>query len=202
MTTPSEARRLCVFGGSRAGHDPRFFNAAYALGREVAVRGLELVYGGGSTGMMGAVAAGCLDAAGTVIGVVPCGLFADDQVHRGLSHLITTDGMHERKRRMTELATAFAVLPGGYGTLDETFEAITWHQLGLHHKPLGFLDVDGFFAPLLRLVEQLSRTGFLASNGLRPFCAEDPRVLVTRLFEGSTPVADALHTPAKVSSDG
>lgn len=192
MAVQSEALRLCVFGGSRAGHDPRFVTAARSLGRQIAECGLELVYGGGSTGMMGAVAAGCLEAGGTVIGVVPRDLFDDNHLHQGLSQVITTTGMHERKLRMTELASAFVVLPGGYGTLDETFEAITWWQLGLHQKPIGLLDVGDFFAPLLALVEQLSRTGFLGPSCPRPVREEDPRALLARLI-GNT----AVGTPPR-----
>lgn len=200
MKAPSEARRLCVFGGSRSGHDPRFIAAAHSLGRHIAEQGLELVYGGGCTGMMGAVAAGSLEVGGTVIGVVPRDLFDDDQLHHGLSRLITTSGMHERKLRMTELATAFAVLPGGYGTLEETFEALTWQQLGLHRKPLGLLDIGGFFEPFWALVEQLSRAGFLGPNCPRPLREEDPGVLVSRLFEHAPPTALAPWARVKATS--
>ncbi|MFZ9888964.1 MAG: TIGR00730 family Rossman fold protein [Myxococcota bacterium] len=197
MTGVSEARRLCVFAGSRSGCDPAFVAAARSLGGAVAARGLELVYGGGSTGLMGEVAAGCLDAGGTVIGVVPRELFHDDQLDPGLSRVITTAGMHERKLRMTELASAFAVLPGGYGTLDETFEAITWQQLGLHHKPLGFLDVSGFFTPLLAWLEQLSQLGFVGLTCPRPLCEADPEALLARLYGPNIPHSLSARTRGK-----
>lgn len=178
----SAARRLCVFCGSRPGTSARYVEAAAALGGYLADHGVELVYGGGGTGMMGALADGCLARGGRVIGVIPRDLFEVEHLHAGLHEVVATSGMHERKLRMTELASAFAVLPGGYGTLDETFEAVTWQQLRIHDKPIGLLDVDGFFAPLLALMDHLERTGFIDQGYPRPYVAAEPPALVDMLF--------------------
>src|SRR5690606_23511032 len=137
---------------------------------------------GGGTGMMGALADGCLAAGGRAIGVIPRDLFEAEHLHTGLTEVVPTSGMHERKLRMTELASAFAVLPGGYGTLDETFEAVTWQQLRIHDKPIGLLDTEGFFQPLLRLLEHLAATEFLPAGYPPPHVAREPPALVEALF--------------------
>lgn len=175
-------RRLCVFCGSRPGASSSYIEAARALGRHLGETGVELVYGGGGTGMMGALADGCLEQGGRAIGVIPRDLFAAEHLHTGLSEVLATSGMHERKLRMTELATAFAVLPGGYGTLDETFEAVTWQQLRIHDKPIGLLDVDGFFQPLLALLDHLERTDFIDTTCPRPLVEREASSLVDALL--------------------
>lgn len=176
------ARRLCVFCGSRPGGSPSYLAAARALGAHLAAHDVELVYGGGGTGMMGALADGCLAAGGRAIGVIPRDLFEAEHLHTGLSEVIATSGMHERKLRMTELASAFAVLPGGYGTLDETFEAVTWQQLRIHDKPIGLLDTGGFFQPLLALIDHLEEHGFIDRGTPRPVVAREAPALVDALF--------------------
>lgn len=181
MTALSPAR-LCVFCGSRSGAQVAYVDAARGLGRALAERDVELVYGGGGTGMMGAIADGCLEAGGRVIGVIPRDLFEAEHLHTGLTEVVATSGMHERKLRMTELASAFAVLPGGYGTLDETFEAITWQQLRIHNKPLGLLDTAGFFQPLLALLDHLETTGFISRGCPRPVVATSPDALLQHLL--------------------
>ncbi|MCG7601728.1 TIGR00730 family Rossman fold protein [Halomonas sp. McH1-25] len=156
--------RVCVYLGSREGHDPRFREAAVALGRGIAERGLGLVYGGASIGLMGAVADAALDAGGEVIGVMPHHLVDREMAHLGLSELIRVDNMHERKASMAAHADAFVALPGGIGTLEELFEVWTWQYLGLHDKPVGLLDVAGFYQPLLRFLDNAVDAGFLAAR--------------------------------------
>ena len=153
-------RSLCVLCGSREGTDPVYRQAAIQLGRLIAERNMRLVYGGGSIGMMGTIADAVLSAGGEVVGVVPDFLIRYEVGHRQLTDLVITDSMHDRKRRMFEMADAFIVLPGGMGTLDETFELITWRQLRLHDAPIIILDVDGYWTPLLRLIDAVIATGF------------------------------------------
>jgi uncharacterized protein (TIGR00730 family) len=159
-------KRICVFCGSNAGHDPRYRSAAEALGRLLAGRGAELVYGGGNVGLMGIVADACLDAGGTVTGVIPEALIGKEVAgravdHRGLTRLEIVDSMHTRKARMAELADGFIALPGGFGTFEEFCEILTWGQLGFHVKPMGLLNVNGFYDPLLALFDRAVADGFL-----------------------------------------
>jgi uncharacterized protein (TIGR00730 family) len=145
-------RRVCVFCGSNVGARPVYGELAVALGQEIARRGLGLVYGGGDVGLMGVVADACLDAGGDVVGVMPEALVAKEIAHGGLTELRVVASMHERKAAMADLADGFIALPGGFGTLEEFFEVVTWTQLGVHQKPCGLLDVDGYFGPLLALI--------------------------------------------------
>ena len=159
-------KRICVFCGSNAGHDPRYRSAAEALGRLLAGRGAELVYGGGNVGLMGIVADACLDAGGTVTGVIPEALIGKEVAgravdHRGLTRLEIVDSMHTRKARMAELSDGFIALPGGFGTFEEFCEILTWGQLGFHVKPMGLLNVNGFYDPLLALFDRAVADGFL-----------------------------------------
>jgi uncharacterized protein (TIGR00730 family) len=154
-------RRVCVFCGSNAGSDPAYMDAARHLGRLLARDGIGLVYGGGSVGLMGEVADAVLQAGGEAIGVIPHALWAREVGHRGLTDLRIVETMHERKAMMADLSDAFIALPGGLGTLEEIFEIWTWAQLGLHAKPVGFLDVDGFFAPLMQFLDRAVRERFL-----------------------------------------
>ena len=154
-------RRICVFCGSKRGVRAAYAQAAHALGEAIARRGLELVYGGGSLGLMGLLADAALAAGGHVIGVLPRGLFSREVPHRGLSKLIEVASMHERKAVMADLADAFVALPGGFGTCDELFEIVTWAQIGLHAKPIALLDVDEYFAPLAAFADQAEREGFI-----------------------------------------
>lgn len=155
------SRRLCVFCGSSPGRRQAYTDAAASLGRSLAERDVGLVYGGGRVGLMGVLADACLDAGGEVIGVIPGGLFRTEVAHTGLTELVTVASMHERKARMTALSDGFVVLPGGFGTLDETFEALTWRQIGIHDKPIALLDADGFFDPLLAHVDRAVAEGFV-----------------------------------------
>ena len=158
---PSSLSSVCVFCGSSPGRDPRFMEAARHTGRLLARRGLELIYGGGHIGMMGAVADAALAAGGRVIGVIPQHLMRPEVAHLGLSELVVVDSMHQRKRLMSDRAGAFLVLPGGYGTLDETFEMVTWLQLGLQHKPVALVNVAAYFDPLLQWLQHAVDSGFV-----------------------------------------
>jgi len=153
--------RICIFTGSRDPTTPKYAEVAREVGGEIARRGWGLVYGGASVGLMGAVADAALAAGGEVQGVIPVSMVARELAHPRLSALHVTTSMHERKARMHALSDAFLALPGGFGTLDETFEAITWLQLGLHAKPVGMLDVDGFWQPLMRWIERAVADGFV-----------------------------------------
>jgi uncharacterized protein (TIGR00730 family) len=156
----TQIRSLCVLCGSREGIDPVYREAAVRLGRLIARHDVRLVYGGGSIGLMGIVADAVLSAGGEVVGVIPDFLIRSEVGHRDLTDLVITGSMHDRKRRMFEMADAFVVLPGGLGTLDETFELITWRQLRLHDSPIIVLDVAGYWAPLLALIDGAIAAGF------------------------------------------
>jgi len=155
---------LCVYCGSNAGGSPAYAEAAKALGTRLAEDGLRLVYGGGNVGLMGILANAVLDADGEVIGVIPGQLVEWEVAHKNLTELIVVDSMHQRKQRMFELADGFVALPGGFGTLDEMFEMLTWRQLGLGHKPCAFLDVNGFWQPLMAMLEHMVAERFLHTD--------------------------------------
>ena len=157
----SNLHRIGVYCGSNPGNDPTHRAAASALGGFLAREGLTVVYGGGHVGLMGAVADGALAEAGKVIGVIPQSLMDKELGHQGVTELHVTASMHERKQMMVDLSDGFIALPGGFGTLDELFETLTWLQLGFHNKPVGLLNVGGFFDGLTRFIQHMSTTGFL-----------------------------------------
>ncbi|OGA19492.1 MAG: Rossman fold protein, TIGR00730 family [Betaproteobacteria bacterium RIFCSPLOWO2_02_FULL_65_24] len=152
---------VCIFCGSSPGHHPAYRAAAESLGRLLAERGIQLVYGGGKVGLMGALAESMMAAGGEVIGVIPQGLLAREKGHRGITRLEVVTTMHERKARMAELADGFIALPGGLGTLEEFCEILTWSQLGIHGKPVALYNVSRFFDPLLDLFDHAVKEGFL-----------------------------------------
>ncbi|MFV0665844.1 TIGR00730 family Rossman fold protein [Denitromonas sp.] len=154
-------KRLCVFCGARHGKRPEYAAAAQALGRTLAERGIELVYGGGNVGLMGVAADACMAAGGSVVGIIPQALDEWEVGHRGLTRLEVVDSMHTRKARMAELSDGFIALPGGLGTFEELFEVLTWAQLGFHGKPIGLLDVAGYYAPLAQMVQNGVDEGFM-----------------------------------------
>jgi uncharacterized protein (TIGR00730 family) len=154
-------KRVTVFCGSSFGTDKVFEEQAYALGKMLALKNIGLVYGGASIGLMGAVANGVLDHKGEVIGVLPDFLRQKEIAHTGLTELIIVETMHERKTKMNDLCDGVITLPGGFGTMEEFFEMLTWAQLGLHGKPIGLLNTDGFYTELLSLVETMVKKGFL-----------------------------------------
>jgi uncharacterized protein (TIGR00730 family) len=160
-------QRVCVFAGSNPGRRPEYHEAAQTLGQELVARGLGVVYGGGSVGLMGVLADSVLAAGGEIIGVMPRGLFRREVAHQGLTTLYEVGSMHERKALMADLADGFIALPGGFGTFDELFEITTWAQIELHSKPIGLLNVANFFQPLLALVVHASREGFIPPTHLR-----------------------------------
>ena len=181
---------VCVYAGSRHGRLPEFMRAAEALGRGLAERGMSLVYGGGNVGMMGAMADAALAAGGRVVGVIPRFLEEREARRRDLTEQHTVGTMHERKAKMAELSQAFVVLPGGLGTLDETFEILTWRQLRLHDHPILVADIGGYWRDLFRQIERAVAEGFVY--------AEE-----TRLFERHETIAavlarlDTLAAPAR-----
>ncbi|HEY2110228.1 MAG TPA: TIGR00730 family Rossman fold protein [Dongiaceae bacterium] len=153
---------LCVYCGSALGVDSRIAEAARDLGRLLAERHIRLIYGGARIGLMGTLADACLAAGGEVVGIIPGHLDKTELGHRGATELIVVDSMHERKYMMFEESDAFAILPGGLGTLDETFEMLTWRKLGLHDKPIILVDVAGYWRPLLGLIDHVIGQGFAA----------------------------------------
>jgi uncharacterized protein (TIGR00730 family) len=157
-------RSVCVYCGSSSGVGSRYLEAAALVGRALADRSLELVYGGSRTGLMGAMADAALQAGGRVVGVLPKGLSSVEIAHPRLTELYLTSSLHERKARMSERADAFIALPGGYGTLDEIFEAVTWMQVGIHAKPSGLLNVSGFFDHLIAFLDHAARERLLRAT--------------------------------------
>lgn len=156
--------RICVYAGSSFGGSPSYAGAAAEFGAACARRGLGIVYGGGSVGLMGALADAALAAGGTVTGVIPRSMIEQERAHLGLTELIAVDTMHERKHRMAEMADAFVALPGGVGTLEEITEVFTWLQLGLHLKPVGILNALGFHDLLLQYLSHMRAEGFLTGE--------------------------------------
>jgi len=183
-------RRVCVFCGSSAGARPAYAEAARAVGQLLVERGLGLVYGGGNVGLMGVVADAVLAAGGEVVGVIPHALMAREIGHPGVTTMHVVDSMHERKALMAEHADAFIALPGGVGTFEELFEAITWTQLGLHAKPCGILNVAGFYDDLLRFLDRAWAEGFIKPDTRAIVKASaDPASLLDLLERAELPAA-------------
>ncbi len=191
MSDTSCPRAVAVFCGSRCGHDPAARAAAVTLGTGLAERGINLVYGGGRVGLMGALADAALAAGGQVVGVIPAFLTRLEVAHSGLSTLHVTESMHTRKRMMFDMADAFVTLPGGLGTLDETIEIITWRQLGLHDKPVLICDAAGWARALLGALDTTIAQGFAGGDSRRLFeVMGDVPAVLTRLAEIPPTVAD------------
>lgn len=164
MSGPRELRRICVFCGASDGRDPHYADVARRVGAELARRGIELVFGGGRRGLMGAVADGALAAGGRVTGVIPGALVDRELAHHGVDDLRIVGTLHERKAVMADLSDAFLALPGGLGTLEELAEVLSWAQLELHAKPIGALDVGGYFAALGAFLDHATAEGFIAKR--------------------------------------
>lgn len=175
--------RVCVFCGSNAGSNGVYVEAARELGRVLGREGIGLVYGGGSVGLMGELADAVLAAGGEVTGVIPHALWAREVGHRGLTDLRIVETMHERKAMMADLSDAFIALPGGLGTLEEIFEVWTWAQLGLHAKPLGFLDVNGFFAPLMQFLDRAAEERFVRGEHRAIAVVESDPLALLKTFD-------------------
>jgi len=189
-------RRVCVFCGSSPGRDPRHAEAAAAVARALAARGLSLVYGGGSVGLMGVLADHALAAGASVIGVIPQGLAERELAHRRVADMRVVPTMHARKALMAELADGFVALPGGIGTFEELFEVVTWAQLGIHRKPVGVLNVAGYYDPLVALLQHAAAEGFIWASGRELVAVEeDPERLLDRLARYDPPPAPAWVTP-------
>jgi uncharacterized protein (TIGR00730 family) len=184
-------RRICVYCGSSPGADNSYGMAARALGLIMVQEGIGLVYGGGSVGLMGQIADEVAANGGEVIGVIPRDLDFRDVSNRSLADLRLVGSMHERKALMAELSDGFIALPGGFGTLDEMFEILTWSQLGLHHKPFGLLNVNGFYQPLLAFLDHVVEQQFIESTfrGLI-LSSADPRALITEMRSFVHPKVD------------
>ena len=179
-------KSVCVFCGSRVGDNPAYALAASRLGTLLASKNIQLVYGAGNIGLMGVVADACLAANGKVVGVIPTKLVEKEVAHKGLTELIVVESMHERKALMAMKSDAFVALPGGFGTCDELFEILTWAQLGIHHKPIGILNTDGFFNPLLAWIDQMIDQGFVKQRFKELLLvAEKPDELMELVFKGS-----------------
>jgi uncharacterized protein (TIGR00730 family) len=175
-------QRVCVFCGASSGRGTAYLEAARAFGSEVARRGLGLVYGGGRVGLMGELANAALAASGEVIGVIPQELVERELAYEGLTGLHVVESLHERKALMADLADAFVALPGGFGTLDELMEQLTWSQLGLHAKPIGLLDVGEYWRPLIAAARHAVNEGFVREPDLRAIAVGDePGSLLDRL---------------------
>jgi uncharacterized protein (TIGR00730 family) len=154
-------QRICVFCGSSSGDDPVYAAATHELAQALVDQGLGLVYGGAHRGLMGVLADGVLARGGEVIGVIPASLAEREIAHGGLTQLHVVQTMHERKASMAAHADAFLALPGGFGTLEELMEVVTWQQLGLHHKPCGLLNVNGYFDPFITFIAHMTQAGFI-----------------------------------------
>jgi uncharacterized protein (TIGR00730 family) len=175
-------RSVCIFCGSNPGERPEYRAAAVELAERLARSGRRVVYGGARVGIMGAVADAALAAGGEVVGVIPEALVSREVAHRGLTELLVVDSMHTRKATMSALSDAFVVLPGGLGTLEELFEVWTWAQLGIHDKPIGLLDVAGYWQPLESFLDHAVAEGFVrAPHRDLVFLEDEPEALLTRL---------------------
>ncbi|MDQ0062964.1 LOG family protein [Paenibacillus harenae] len=177
-------KRICVYSGSNPGNHADYENSAIALGRAMAAKHIELVYGGGKLGLMGRIANSVLESGGKAIGVMPRGLFSGEVMHTKLTEFYEVSNMHERKAKMSELADAYISMPGGLGTFEELFEMASWAQLGIHKKPIGLLNVRGFYNPLVELLKHAVQEGFMRESNLELFVVEsDPEALLERLAD-------------------
>lgn len=184
----NKLEKICVFCGSSDGNDLAITDAAIKLGEIFAEQNITLVYGAAKIGVMGTIAKSVLDNNGNVVGIIPNFLKKKEVVHLGLTELITTQNMHERKMKMQEESDGFIALPGGMGTLEELFEIITWLQLGLHQKPIGLLNINGFYNDLIKMLENMVRKGFLSMDNYSLLLVDsEPKLLLTKMEEFKTP---------------
>lgn len=191
---------LCLYCGSSPGTNPIYKTAAYDFGKTLAELKIRLVYGGGSVGLMGVAADACLGAGGEVVGVIPQLLMDKEVGHAGITKMHVVANMHERKALMTELSDGFIALPGGYGTLDELFEALTWLQLGYHQKPVGLLNVGGFFNHLVSFVDHSRDERFLRDLHRDALCVDtDLKQLIAKLRAAEAPDTGKWLDSAKLN---
>ncbi|MEL6676659.1 MAG: TIGR00730 family Rossman fold protein [Bacteroidota bacterium] len=190
---------LCVFCGSNGGKNPVYRSAAYAVGKLLAERDIELIYGAGNVGLMGTLADAALEHGGRVVGVIPQFLMEKEVGHTGLSELIVTDTMHQRKQIMSDRAEGFLAMPGGFGTLDEVCEILTWAQLGLHQDPVGLLNVEGYYTGLGGFFDHIVTEGFLSqANRNMVFMHEDVSTLLQQMDGYQPPATEKWLDNAQV----
>lgn len=193
----NKLEKICVFCGSSEGNDLAITDAAKKLGEIFAEREITLIYGAAKIGVMGIIAKSVLDKKGKVVGIIPNFLKTKEVVHLGLTELITTENMHERKMKMQEVSDGFIALPGGMGTLEELFEIITWLQLGLHQKPIGLLNINGFFNDLIKMLETMVRKGFLSMTNYELLLVDsNPKNLLQKMENFKNP-----NVPKWLNSD-
>ncbi len=194
----NDLHKICVFCGSSEGNDSGIIETASHLGSVFVEENITLVYGAAKIGIMGIIAQSMLDQKGSVIGIIPQFLKKKEVVHLGLTELITTENMHDRKLKMQELSDGFITLPGGLGTLEELFEILTWLQLGLHSKPIGLLNTNGFFDPLLESLETMVRKGFLKMENYELLLVEkDIHLLLRKMREFKAPQIPKWLSPER-----
>jgi len=196
MSAPTRFRRLAVYCGSASPADPQYLDMAGQVGRALAIRGIGIVYGGGRLGLMGAVANAALDAGGEVIGVIPTAMVDAEVAHHGCTSLEVVANMHERKARFTDLADGFLTLPGGVGTMDELWEAISWAQLGYHAKPVGLLNVAGYYDGLIAFNRHMAETGFVRPDHRDIMISADTIEELMDKMEGHRPHRAIFHMKA------
>src|SRR5215813_3538444 len=198
----SKIRKICVYCGSGPGTDPAFIESARAFGAILAKNGIGLVFGGGAVGMMGAIANSVLDHGGTVTGIIPEFLVAREHAMRGNDNLIVTHDMHERKRKMFEMADAFVAMPGGIGTLEEVVEQITWVQLGRHRKPILLANIKNFWDPLCALIDHMKRLEFIRHDlSFELLVADNVASILPMLQKSAAAVTDAEKQMPAVIAD-
>jgi uncharacterized protein (TIGR00730 family) len=195
---PAAIRSICVFCGASTGHDPRYADVAALTGQTLARRGIRLVYGGGRLGLMGALADAALAAGGEVVGVIPRGLVDRELAHPGLTELVIVETLHERKAEMARLSEAFIALPGGLGTLEELAEVLSWAQLDLHAKPIGLLDVGGYFDALGAFLDHAVAEGFIAQRHRRMLLRDDDLGALLGQFARWEPPSGRFERPRPV----
>ena len=184
-------QNICVYCGSNPGNSPAFLESAKSLARALTKRGLGLVYGGASVGIMGAIADEVLDGGGAVTGIIPHALAKKELAHEGLTELVVVNSMHERKAMMAEKSSGFIALPGGLGTLEEIFEVLTWAQLGFHNKPCGLLNVEGYYDDLCRFLDHSVAQGFVGEAHQRMLLVDaEPDSMLDRMASYEPPVVN------------
>ncbi|NTU26171.1 TIGR00730 family Rossman fold protein [Bacillus tequilensis] len=188
-------KTICVFAGSNPGGNEVYKRKAAELGAYMAEEGIGLVYGGSRVGLMGTIADAIMENGGTAIGVMPGGLFSGEVVHQNLTELIEVNGMHERKAKMSELADGFIAMPGGFGTYEELFEVLCWAQIGLHQKPIGLYNVNGYFEPMMKMVKYSIQEGFSNESHLKLIHSSSrPDELIEQMQNYSYPILEKKWT--------
>jgi uncharacterized protein (TIGR00730 family) len=176
-------KAICIFCGAKTGDDPKWMDAARSVGTTLAQTGYDIVYGGGRVGLMGAVADAAMQAGGKVIGIIPEFLAVKEVEHKALSEIHIVSSMHERKMKMADMSDSFVALPGGAGTLEEIFEQWTWAQLGIHTKPVAFLNTHGFYDPVVEMIDRMKSTGFIQDELADMVIAEPEIEIVLARFK-------------------